>query len=233
MNLTPLDEHRLTELKQVVAARVLADARRPRWRLLRPALAIAATTGATAIALVATGGGGGTPAFAVTRNAAGVVTVTLTDYRHTAQLSQELRRLGVPAAVFYIPQGQYCYEGSAREVPDPPKGLYTVPTALPAGDGWQLRISTALLKPGQTLLFGLSIGTTKLPRDHPPGVRSNKFYASSTYLITGQATACQFRPEPPAQVPPQVANSGRTVVVDEAGEFLFPHSVRPAASSGK
>jgi len=61
---------------------------------------------------------------------AGMVTVTLTDYRHTAQLSQELRRLGVPAAVFYIPQGQFCYEGSAREVPDPPKKPDTTPDVV-------------------------------------------------------------------------------------------------------
>jgi len=61
MNLTPLDERRLAELKQFVAARavagVLQPARRPARRMLRPAIGVGAAAGAAAIALAVTSGG--------------------------------------------------------------------------------------------------------------------------------------------------------------------------------
>jgi hypothetical protein len=83
---------------------------------------------------------------------------------------------------------------------------------------------------------GLSIGTVKLPRNVPPGVRSDQFYASSTFLITGQATACQYRPEPPMPtpiLPPGTHVGNGAVVAESGGEFLFPNSIKPPMPSRK
>jgi hypothetical protein len=52
--------------------------------------------------------GGGIPAFAVTEASNGTVTITITDYRDTAQLTNELKRLDLPAAVVYVPVSEYC-----------------------------------------------------------------------------------------------------------------------------
>lgn len=221
MNFTALEERRLTELKQYVANRAMPSpepARRGPRRYTRPALALGAAAAAATAALVAVSGTG-TPAYAVTRSADGTVTITLTDFRDTTQLSQELKQLGVPAAVYYIPQGEYCYQASAHPVSDIPKGLYSVPSALPSGPGWSMRLDPSLLKPGQMLLFGISAGS----------MRDTTMYGSATYLISGQATACQFQPEPPASPPP---GSPKSTVVSDASSFRFPGQVTPQWPSG-
>lgn len=219
MSLTALEERRLAELKQYVTDRPAAEpaaGRRSPRRYARPVIALGAAAAAATAALVAASVGTGTPAYAVTRSADGTVTITLTDFRDTTQLSQELKQLGVPAAVYYIPQGQSCYQADAHPVTDVPDGLYSVPSALPSGPGWRMRLDTSLLQPGQTLLFGISAGS----------VRNTTAYGSSTYLITGQATACQFQPATP---PPNAHHGG---VVVEAGTFRFPGQVTPQWPSG-
>jgi hypothetical protein len=219
MSLTALEERRLAELKQYVTDRPAAKpvaGRRSLRRYARPVIALGAAAAAATAALVAASVGTGTPAYAVTRSADGTVTITLTDFRDTTQLSQELKQLGVPAAVYYIPPGQACYQADAHPVLDAPEGLYAVPSALPSGPGWSMRLDTSLLQPGQMLLFGISAVS----------VRSTMAYGSSTYLITGQATACQFQPEPP---PP---NAHRGGMVAEAGSFRFPGQVTPRWPSG-
>lgn len=190
--LTALEHQRLTELKEIVAIRAsampaTAPARRRR-RIMRPVLALVTVTVAAAAALVVSTSGG-TPAFAVTRHPGGIVDVTLTNYGEAGQLSQELRNLGVPASVFDIPAGQECLQDSAAQVSDIPAGLYYPPqniTGAP-GTGWQMEIDTKLFRPGQFLIFGLSIGTA-------PG--NATVYGSSTFLATGKVTSCRFIPSP-------------------------------------
>jgi hypothetical protein len=217
MNLTALEERRLAELKQYVASRPaagLAPARRALRRYGRPVLALGAAAAAATAALVAASVGTGTPAYAVTRSADGTVTITLSDFRDTTQLSQELKQLGVPAAVYYIPQGKYCYQADAHPVSGVPKGLYSVPSALPSGPGWSMRLDTSLIQPGQMLLFGISAGPAQ-----------STMYSSSTYLVSGQATACQFQAEPPPSAP-----AGG--VAGHSGSFRFPGQVTPQWPSG-
>ena len=55
------------------------------------------------------------------------------------------------------------------------------------GMSWQMQINTGLFKPGQSLIFGLSIG---------PGPKNGTTYGSSTFLATGQVTSCRFIPSP-------------------------------------
>jgi hypothetical protein len=190
--LTALEDRRLTELKEIVAIRAaampaVAPARRRR-RILRPVLALGTAAASAAVALVASTGGG-TPAYAVTRQPGGIVDITLTNYRDTGQLSAELRKLGVPASVFYVPAGRECLQDSAAEVTDIPAGLYQPPQNIPGvrGVSWQMQINTGLFKPGQFLIFGLSIG---------PGPDNGTTYGSSTFLATGQVTSCRFIPSP-------------------------------------
>ncbi len=222
MNLTNLEERRLAELKQYVVSRPATDqvpARRGPRRYVRPVLAFGAAAAVATAALVAASVGTGTPAYAVTKSADGTVTITLTDFRDTTQLSRELKQLGVPAAVYYIPQGEYCYQADAHPVTDVPKGLYSVPSALPSGPGWSMRLDPRLLQPGQMLLFGISAGS----------VRSTEMDGSATFLVSGQATACQFQPEPPASPAP---GAPKGAVVSDLGSFKFPGEVTPQWPSG-
>jgi hypothetical protein len=198
--LTALEDRRLAELKEIVARRAAAAlAARPaaapakhRRRITRPALALATAAAAAAVVLVASTGGG-TPAFAVTRQPNGIIDITLTNYGDTGQLSAELRKLGVPASVFYVPAGQECLQDSAAQVTDIPAGLYQPPQDIPGvrGAAWQMQINTGLFKPGQFLIFGLSIGT---------GPHDGKVFASSTFLATGEVTSCRFLPASDGQL---------------------------------
>lgn len=222
MNLTALEERRLAELKQYVVSRPATSpdpARRGPRRYARPVLALGAAAAAATAALVAASIGTGTPAYAVTRSADGTVTITLTDFHDTAQLSQELKQLGVPAAVYYIPPGEYCYQADAHPVSDAPPGLFSVPSALPSGPGWRMRLDPSLIQPGQMLLFGISAGT----------VRGTTMYGTVTYLVSGQAAACQFQPKPPASPPP---GAPKGAVVSDVGAFKFPGQVTPQWPSG-
>ena len=216
--LTPLQERRLAELKQVVAARATgyAPTRRTGRRILRPALALATTTAGVAgvagavIGLVAATGGG-TPAFAVTKSASGVVTIKITDYRDTSQLTAELQGLGIPAAVVYIPAGEYCYQPNANLVFNPPEGLSTVPASIPGG--LEITFDTRLFQPGQSLIFGLGDAVTN--GVHADGV--------AAFVVTGQLTACQFRPQPPNALPPALRHLKSKVVVIMGAQIKFPN----------
>jgi hypothetical protein len=229
-SLTPLEERRLTELKHVVAVRALdvpasgrpASGRLARWRfqqrVLRPALALAAAAAAVVAGLTATSGGG-TPAFAVTESPDGTVTITITDYRDTAQLTGELKHLSLPAAVVYVPDGKYCYQAQARLVRHPARALYTAGSS-PDGPGIEMTFRTRLLQPGQSIIFGIG-----------DAVESG-FVVDilGTYVVTGQLTACQYHsvPGPFAAAAPGRATSpaGKvtTILASSRGNVRFPNS---------
>jgi hypothetical protein len=82
---------------------------RPLW-LSGAAVAVAAVI-ATSVTLA---GGGGTPAYAVTRNPNGTVSLTLTDLAGIAGANAELRRLGLPVLV--VAFGQNCADQSALDI---------------------------------------------------------------------------------------------------------------------
>ncbi|MEV4455534.1 hypothetical protein [Microbispora sp. NPDC049633] len=98
-----------------------------------------------------------TPSYAVAKDSHGVVWVRVHDFRDVAGLAKQLRDLGVPAVVDYVPAGKKCREPRATHVEDIPRGIYDPPTNLPGAKyGWQMRIDTRLFKPGQTFVWTLT-----------------------------------------------------------------------------
>ena len=104
------EERLLGELRSVVAAAPVDRGRRlPAWRRSRVALAggVAATLAAvTAGVLVLSAGA--QPAYAVTTNPDGSVTVEIDSLADAAGLQAKLQAAGVNAVVQYLPAGKTC-----------------------------------------------------------------------------------------------------------------------------
>jgi hypothetical protein len=115
------EDRLLGELRMVVAERA-SDAERPSGRP-RGHLAHGgrrfALAGAVAVIVALVGmsglllhfGDGAPPAYAVTRNVNGSVTVEVRSLRDAAGLQRALRAAGVPALVRYTPPGKMCRRG--------------------------------------------------------------------------------------------------------------------------
>jgi hypothetical protein len=124
------DERLLDELKRIVTEDLLEEsaampaARRPRWgRRIGVTLGLAAAFAVAIVAVVPTLGGeeGGPPAYAVTQNGDGSVTVEIRSIEEDAGLEAQLEAAGVPAAVHYLPAGKVC------ALPKPPSELEVLP----------------------------------------------------------------------------------------------------------
>lgn len=243
-SLTPLEERRLAEFRHYVSARALDQpASKPRRipqpkRPFVPALALTAVAATAVAATLFIANGGTTPrttghssaeltGYTVKRAPDGIVTITLTDYRNTSQLSSQLQAAGIPAVVVYVPQNEYCQEPDATPVPGPPDysmpgGVYTLPQ-FQSGGGWRMQINPSHIKPGQSLIFGISTGKEKVTE----GGRAVEipFNGSFTSLVTGKLTACQYHPGSPvrnpgrpsgvAPTPPPGFKKGSVVTIDE------------------
>ncbi|MFF0248091.1 hypothetical protein ACWEU6_04315 [Streptosporangium sandarakinum] len=190
--LAGFEERQLAELKEHIAARSTpVPVRRPRGRLFLAAAAVAAGVCA-AVAIPAVFGGGGESAYAVTRDANGVVYAELRDSRDAAGLSDQLRRLGIPAIVDYVPEGKMCREPRGKHVEDIPRDLYHVPESIPGEKhGWRMRIDTRLFKPGQTFVWTI-------------GKNNTGGTSTSTILMEGPVGPCELvdAPEPKEIRPP-------------------------------
>jgi hypothetical protein len=184
-------------------------------------LALATAATAVAVGLTVTSGGG-IPAFAVTEASDGTVTITITDYRDTAQLTAELKRLDLPAAVVYVPADEYCYQAHADLVRQPANGQFTVGFgAIGSKTGITITFRTRLLRPGQSIIFGIG--------DY---VRNGVVLdAAGTYVVTGQPTSCQYHssdrlvfPAPgPGHSAPPATKAPVIAYVD--GNVRFPNSL--------
>lgn len=134
-----------------------AGRRGPRRAALGLAAAAVAATGIVVGPSLLTNDTLTTPSYAVTKDSDGVVWVKVRDFRDVAGLAKQLRDLGVPAIVDYVPAGKKCREPRAAYVEDIPQGIYDPPTNLPGSKhGWQMRIDTRLFKPGQTFVWTLT-----------------------------------------------------------------------------
>jgi RNA polymerase sigma factor (sigma-70 family) len=101
----------LMELKAAVSERAAREhAREPRKITGRRKMTGAAVVAATAAAVAAMPFvvGSETPAYAMTRNADGSITVQVNDLREPERLEADLARQGVPADVTYLKWGQNC-----------------------------------------------------------------------------------------------------------------------------
>ncbi|WP_242901701.1 hypothetical protein [Actinomadura terrae] len=231
-------ERRLIELKAAVAAKAEqgASAFQPqRRRVRRSAWGLA---GAAGTALAVTGGllawpGSAQPAYAVTRDPSGLVTVKVTqkilDSRDADALSRELRSQGVPATVYSIPEGRVCPQPYAKQDDLPPNvysmpdGLYTVPSDLPQPDhGWKMTINPNHFRPGQFMIWTM---TTSGVFDQS-GHRAGSATSIGTYLVSGRAIPCQYLPAPksPDHKAVERKSGPLTAFPDTGGYITFANS---------
>ncbi|MFD0690098.1 hypothetical protein [Actinomadura fibrosa] len=228
-DLDALEERRLTELKQIVAARAAATPPRrsrsrirasvgtwaPTWGVaghLRPRLWVAASAVAVAAvtATLVTSLGGTDPAYAVTKHTDGTVDIDIRDFHDADALSRQLSKLGVPARVFYIEGPYLCRQPYAYKIDDIPKGLYSQPIDVP-GDPelMRLQINTRLMRPGQYFVFVLTVTRHQGGTDQGVG----------EYLVAGRLIPCRFYPAPTPARPPGLPKN--VVVGGPIGDILF------------
>lgn len=131
MNKTPLDSFEtalLTELRREVfehpaPATAPASVRRSSRRRLRLAAVSATGVAASVVAVLGLGTGGGSPAYAVEKNVAGDVTVTVHRLDDASGLEQALKAKGIDADVSYDADGFGTSFGSGpdgKPLPEPP-----------------------------------------------------------------------------------------------------------------
>ncbi|MFD2355360.1 hypothetical protein ACFSTC_48010 [Nonomuraea ferruginea] len=149
------------------------SAERPRRRLVRPALLAPALALGVAVAVgVPTLLGGGTPAYAVSKNADGTLTITINQAKDPKPLEATLRGMGVNAVVDYIPGGKRCSPQprstsflSRQEAQNPADGrpFHIWP---PNTDEPGFRIDPAAIKPGQTAVLEFSVSADDKTAEH-------------------------------------------------------------------
>ncbi|MEU9887850.1 hypothetical protein [Sphaerisporangium sp. NPDC051011] len=154
----PDDRYRL--VKEFVMTEV-RKTDRPRRRLTRPAVLASALALAAAAVSVPLVFGAGQPAYAVSRNQDGTLTISINQARDPKGLEATLRDMGVNAVVDYIPMGKRCTPQprsehflSREEVRHPADGKPLV-VWPPETDAF--RINPAAVKPGQTAVLEFSV----------------------------------------------------------------------------
>ncbi|MFJ2028760.1 hypothetical protein [Streptosporangium sp. NPDC087985] len=116
------EERLLMELKAEINERNERAAQGPvRSRLRRRLLAGAAATGVAAAALVAVPmiTGSENPAYALTQNPDGSITLKINEFRDPDQVERDLADLGVKADVSYLKPGTWCAPGRFRSLGEP------------------------------------------------------------------------------------------------------------------
>jgi hypothetical protein len=210
MTPTTFEDRLLAELRAVVAARpapapatapspargVARAHRVPRARLSLAAGAAAATVAGV---LLATGGGGATPAYAVEKQPDGSVTVEINSLRDAAGLQEKLRAAGIPAVVDYTPFGKTCREPRGKPASGGRTDLRRTGVA-PPGNGHPMSMGVRVgdhsatftiprdsVGPGQTLVITSSVGSG--------------FSSLGTEIVEGPVAPCQLVDAPPPPAP--------------------------------
>ena len=138
---------------------------RPRLAVLAGAVAVVAVSAAAGIPLLS---GGTTPAYAVSRNQDGSVTVEVGSLQDAAGLEQKLREVGVPAVVQYLPPGKACeqpWPGTAAPPPDGEHGLQMM--GVDSSNGRTTFTIDGQIPAGATLVIATQVGSSTGPT--PPG----------------------------------------------------------------
>jgi hypothetical protein len=153
----PLDSYEtalLSELRGEVRRRALSPAAAPGPRPVRRRLVLAgASVAAVAAAVTVPLALGGSPAYAVSPNSDGSVTVTIQRAEDAAGLQQALADNGVAARVDYVPSGYAC--DPARFTPA--SGEASGPVSVQrAGDGLTFTVPRIMGADGRTLVVVMS-----------------------------------------------------------------------------
>lgn len=144
------EERLLGDLVQRHGA-AMRDASRPAPRPSRGRpvwIGAGALTVAGSIALAVTVFGGGAPAFAVSKDADGVVTLSIKDIRAVDAANAELRKIGAP--VLAVPMTEGCTD--TFTIDDDFAGEMSGTTSSGSGDAGSITLRTKGLRPGSTLL---------------------------------------------------------------------------------
>lgn len=182
----------LGELKQVVAERAAPPEPRRRWK---PRLVLASAVAATTAACVAGSvilADRASPAWAVTPQPDGWVSVTIYDHRDADGLERRLEELGIPAEVDYLPPGQTCkhprYEDSVAER----TGLLMSirrPSVMPT-DGTRIQVWPVALGPDDTLVIETAAGYDEDEDDNVP----LSVIRDHIGIATGPVAPCELVP---------------------------------------
>ncbi|GAA3256217.1 hypothetical protein [Nonomuraea helvata] len=202
-------EHTLMELKAEIVARNKARRLRIRRRLLAGG-AVAAIAAATAVAVpILTGSE--TPAYAVTKNTDGTITLKINEFRDPDQVEEDLAKLGVTADVSYVKPGTRCApnRGDADLGPSfskeelkskDPEVHKRIREALANSangktfklGGGQVRISPQYIKQDQTAVMEFTENADQTSGPEKPRV----LWGFSGYLVTGPVKPCKVIADP-------------------------------------
>jgi hypothetical protein len=180
------EERLLTVLKEEISTRTHPVAvRRPRRRLA--GLTVAGVAAAATVAATLTGVFG-SPAYAVTKGADGVVSVEINAFEDPHGLESELADAGIKAVVDYLPFGQTCK--GPRGEPGGAGGRVTSGVGK-SDKGVFFRIEKGQVPAGQTLVLTFSLD--RGGADRPP-------FSGSMQVVKGAVTDCEpiAMPVPPA-----------------------------------
>lgn len=163
------EERLLAELRRSIVAAPSASADRRRAGRpfaaagMRRRLALVGGTSAV-LAVVAAAGvpflvDGGTPAYAVSTNDDGTVTVEINALSDAAGLERKLREAGVPARVEYLPSGKACAEPWFTPAA-PRSGEGPSMSGVEVADGGRTRftIDPGTLGPDETVVIQTQVG---------------------------------------------------------------------------
>ncbi|HEY4281230.1 MAG TPA: hypothetical protein VGM91_23665 [Conexibacter sp.] len=193
--------------------------RRGQGRLTRAPRVVLAGAGvaiAAAIAIVATGGSGATPAYAIAPHDDGSVTVTIHSLADTAGLQQKLRDVGVRADVKRLDPGYVCADttNGPTRTPEaalqrarsslPPKGIAMIATRT-TDDGTTFTIGKGLVHSDAHVVISTS------GDDHSSSV-------SVTVSASGGCTPRKAPADPAAALNDQGAPTGPAQTAPEQGQ---------------
>ncbi|MGW0804209.1 hypothetical protein [Nonomuraea sp. NPDC002799] len=184
--MSTFEQRLLAALKEEIATRTAEDdmttvtpVRRGSGRRLAGLSAAVAGVAAATIAVVALTGITGSPAFAVTKAADGVVSVHISTFRDPEGLEAELAGAGVKAVVDYLPEGQICK--GPRGAHGSGAGQFRSSVGKD-GDGISFTIEKGQVPVGETLV--LAISKSKDGDDQAP-------FATSLEIVKGEVSGCE------------------------------------------
>ncbi|RCG31308.1 hypothetical protein DQ384_11370 [Sphaerisporangium album] len=206
----------LSELKAQMAVRPSGEHIPARRRTGRRLLMAAGVVGVAAAAVVAVpwATGSGSPAYAVTKNADGSVTLTLREFRAPETVERDLAATGVRADIAYMPLGKRCDVSRYRPLAedqanmptkeemesDDPAKRATVLQKLenrPSGKAVRLRDDITIyprrIAPGWTLVIDIA-ENPRTPTADDPGVA----WQFSAGLTDGPVRPCRLVDDPSA-----------------------------------
>ncbi|MET7330476.1 hypothetical protein [Nonomuraea sp. NPDC005650] len=202
-------EHVLMEIKAEIVTRNKARRLRVRRRLLAGA-AVAGIAAAAAVSVPFLNGSG-TPAYAITKNTDGTITLKINEFRDPAGVEKDLAALGLTADVSYVKPGTRCAPGrgdsdfgpsfSKEELlskdPAVKKRIREAIENSPNGKAFRLgrgevRINPQHIKPEQTAVMEFTENADQTSGPEKP----RALWSFAGYLVTGPVKPCKVVEDP-------------------------------------